>query len=328
MDFIVRGYELKQMDSDPKISVIIPLYNKRSTILRAVNSVLFQSHKNLELIIVDDGSNDGSLELLRTLSDWRIRIISQTNQGPGAARNRGARAAVSDFLAFLDADDEWLPDYLKTAGDIIFSDSTLACITSAYLEYPGAKSSGEYWQTRGIKSGPVKIDSTTTAQALLAQLAFMSPCTTLIRRSCFERFDGFYAIEKCTYGEDAYLFLKVLANYKCFNLLEPLAKLHFENSSLSNARLRKRDVEPFLSHCDEIIRACPTNLIDLFKRALALRAFKTSCVLSAWGEWRAARALRSNFLNQETEKLELATLSFLAANPIGSALSKLARKFL
>ena len=92
---------------NPIVSIVIPLFNKETTILRAVNSVFSQTNKNFELIIVNDGSTDNSAKLVESLSgDDRIRLITQNNAGPGTARNRGIREAKTDLIAFLDADDE------------------------------------------------------------------------------------------------------------------------------------------------------------------------------------------------------------------------------
>jgi len=97
-----------------KISVIIPLYNKSSYIARALNSVLNQTYQNFEIIVVDDGSTDNGAKIVRDFIDPRIRLIEQENRGVSAARNRGVDEAISDFIAFLDADDEWMPHHLET----------------------------------------------------------------------------------------------------------------------------------------------------------------------------------------------------------------------
>lgn len=97
-----------------EVSVIIPLYNKEASIKRAVYSVLSQTFQSFEIIIINDGSTDNGLEIVRGINDNRIKIIEQKNSGVSAARNRGIMEAVSDLIAFLDADDEWMPDFLKT----------------------------------------------------------------------------------------------------------------------------------------------------------------------------------------------------------------------
>lgn len=95
----------------PKISVIIPVYNRAHCVKRAVDSVLAQTFKDIEVIVVDDGSQDGSANILKTYGD-AIRLICQKNAGAGTARNTGIRAAQGEWIAFLDSDDEWRPEKL------------------------------------------------------------------------------------------------------------------------------------------------------------------------------------------------------------------------
>ena len=96
------------------VSVIIPLYNKEQHIERTIRSVLKQTHQEFEVIVVDDGSTDRSVEVVRAIDDSRIRLILQANQGVSAARNRGVRDAKTEWVAFLDGDDEYQPEFLET----------------------------------------------------------------------------------------------------------------------------------------------------------------------------------------------------------------------
>lgn len=96
------------------ISVVIPLYNKESQINQTIQSVLRQSFQDFEIVVVDDGSTDNSVSEVKRFNDSRIRIVSQTNAGVSAARNRGIAEAKGEFIALLDGDDEWKPDYLAT----------------------------------------------------------------------------------------------------------------------------------------------------------------------------------------------------------------------
>lgn len=98
----------------PIISVIIPLYNKENEVKRTIDSILNQTFSDFELIIVNDGSTDNSLEVVNQYTDSRIRIINQENKGLPATRNVGIRASTTDIVTFLDADDEWYPTFLET----------------------------------------------------------------------------------------------------------------------------------------------------------------------------------------------------------------------
>ena len=97
-----------------KISVVIPLFNKALYIERALHSILAQTITDFELIVIDDGSTDGGCNIVKNLNDDRIRLIQQENSGVSAARNQGIVEAKGELIAFLDADDEWLPEFLET----------------------------------------------------------------------------------------------------------------------------------------------------------------------------------------------------------------------
>jgi len=99
-------------------SVVMPLWNKRPWVAATVASAIGQTWRDFELVIVDDGSTDGSLEALAQFDDPRIRILRQANAGPGAARNAGIRAARHEWVALLDADDIWLSDHLEELDEI------------------------------------------------------------------------------------------------------------------------------------------------------------------------------------------------------------------
>jgi Glycosyltransferases involved in cell wall biogenesis len=101
------------------ISIVIPLYNKEKQIANTLLTVFDQTFQNYEIVIVNDGSTDNSVDIVNSFNDDRIRLICQENQGVSAARNKGIEEAIYDYISFLDADDEWLPDYLETHVSLI-----------------------------------------------------------------------------------------------------------------------------------------------------------------------------------------------------------------
>lgn len=107
------------MNSQLHFSVVIPLYNKRDYIQKTIDSVLHQTYPHFEVIVVDDGSTDGSAELIENITDSRVRLIKQENAGVSVARNRGIQDARFEYIALLDADDWWDEDFLKSITGLI-----------------------------------------------------------------------------------------------------------------------------------------------------------------------------------------------------------------
>ena len=116
-----------------KFSVVIPLYNKRNSLKACIESVLNQSYKDFELIVVDDGSTDGSKEIVREFEDKRIRLIEKKNGGVSSARNLGVRSARNSWIAFLDGDDIWTKWHLETIVRLAESEP-LAMVLSSSID--------------------------------------------------------------------------------------------------------------------------------------------------------------------------------------------------
>jgi glycosyltransferase involved in cell wall biosynthesis len=116
-----------------KVSVIIPLYNKKNSIVKTLLSVINQSVKPLEIIVVNDGSTDGSEILVEDMGNYLIKLIHQRNQGVSAARNKGIENAKGDWISFLDADDIWFYNFLETGLFLYNEFPGIQVIASSYL---------------------------------------------------------------------------------------------------------------------------------------------------------------------------------------------------
>jgi glycosyltransferase involved in cell wall biosynthesis len=309
-----------------RVSVVIPLYNKEPYVRRALESVAAQTFDDYEVVVVDDGSTDAGARVVEDFAresdvGARLRLVSQPNAGPGAARNRGLKEARGEFAAFLDADDEWLPDFLSE-GVRLLDASKAAAVTFNYYEFPSGESREAMWRGRGLTDGVFGLRPDTTPALAVSALAFMSPCTTLARADVLRRLGGFYARDRCVYAEDAHLWLKVLLNEPVYFDLRPLARLHVEAAGLSKNLKGARPVEPFLDDASDIEESCPEHLRPLLARVLAARALKTACVLGYWGDWRAARALARRHAVEGGWRLPYYLPSVVCRTPLGAALGR------
>lgn len=136
MDYLGKQLRNNVLTSDynPLISIIMPTYNRKNIIQKAITSVLNQTYTNFELIIIDDGSDDGTYDLLKSLKDERIRILRhEKNEGPSYTRNIGLKNAKGDIIMYLDSDNEWDSKYMET-------------MIGAFIELPDADAlySGQY----------------------------------------------------------------------------------------------------------------------------------------------------------------------------------------
>jgi glycosyltransferase involved in cell wall biosynthesis len=301
-----------------RVTVVVPLYNKAGYVLRALDSIARQSFTDFEAIVVDDGSTDGGGDLAAGFSDRRFRVLRQPNAGPGAARNRGIAEARGSLIAFLDADDAWLPGYLESSVRLIEEcGPEVASVTSGYLDYPPGVSREAMWRRRGITEGVQRVTPSAPVGKLVAELAYMWPCSTLARLEVLRRWGGFYDRRSCRYGEDALLWLKVLLNeWVCFQM-HPLVEFHRDASALSSNYQRARPVEPFLLDPDEVASVCPAELLPLLRQFYAARASKTAAVLGYWGDSRTARRLFRQFVSPGDWRLPFFLPGLVGCTPLG-----------
>ncbi|BCL37896.1 glycosyltransferase [Nostoc sp. MS1] len=127
------------MNNSPEISVVIPAYNCEKTIKETINSVLQQTFSDFELIIINDGSQDSTLNVISEIQDRRLKIFSFDNAGGNVSRNRGLNLAVGNYVSFLDADDMWTPDKLESQLEALQknSDTHVAYSWTDYIDEEG-----------------------------------------------------------------------------------------------------------------------------------------------------------------------------------------------
>lgn len=130
-----------------KFSIIMPLYNKENSVGRTIRSVLAQTVNDFELIIVDDGSKDRSVQIVREIQDERIRLIQQPNGGVSKARNHGIREAKGEYICFIDADDFWTPVFLETVQTLMQEFPTARMFCPSYQVSYGKKMIHPKWRS-------------------------------------------------------------------------------------------------------------------------------------------------------------------------------------
>ena len=190
------------MHTQPFFSVIIPSFDRRDFLEKAVSSVLVQTCRDLELIVVDDGSTDGTKELMASFVDDRLKYIHQANRGVSSARNKGLAVARGSFMAFLDSDDHWTAEKLQRAVDYI-------------QDYPDIKifHTEEVWYRKGRllaqKEKHAKPSGRVYRKAL--PLCCISISTAVIEKSVLDA-AGYFdeSMEAC---EDYDLWLRVTSRY-------------------------------------------------------------------------------------------------------------------
>ena len=280
----------------PEVSVIIPLYNKKNTVSRAIESVILQDFPNFELIIIDDGSTDGGAELVvQKFDDPRIKMHSQSNAGPGAARNVGAALSRGRLLTFLDADDEWRPNLLTIATTKLREHSQCAVFTAAFMLEP--QHLNRWSNLRGFWDGSWTIKPDIEVGALTDCIAAFHACTAVYRREAFERFGGFYAKDRCTLGEDVYLWILIALNSPIYRYTSPLATYHTADSELGigGRPTGPLPLEPVLTDSHPIYTQCSPDLHHVLDIWLAQHAWRAAAMQLGRGNRRNASNLLKQF---------------------------------
>jgi GT2 family glycosyltransferase len=285
--------ELKNV---PSVAFIIPLYNKGPYIARTINSILGQTYQNFEIIVVNDGSTDHGPDIISTYKDSRIKLIHQANAGPGAARNTGMYQSIASFLSFLDADDELLPDFLERS--IKHLQENPECLVSVTGHFRGSERTSwrkEFPSRFEVTQGSWRLPIDTEPNLVKATLDFFHSGAVVCSRKVLEEFGGFYSKDHCTYGEDSYLWLQVVLNYKVYCDPTPLMWHHTEASALGQGRKEAYPPWPKLTDPNPIRNVCPPEYLPLLERCLAYYALVAASRCARAGDSRTAQQLLKNF---------------------------------
>jgi glycosyltransferase involved in cell wall biosynthesis len=278
----------------PKFTAILPLYNKADTINRAISSVLAQTVRECEIIVVDDGSTDGSVDAIDKSHLSSIRLVRQANAGPGRARNAGAALAAGEFLTFLDADDAWEPGFLEAAGEALESHPDCAAYVAAYSSTQ--KQIHEDILLRVIaETGPRTIDGFDRPVDMKAYVDCFHSSSSVVRRETFERYGGYYDRDRCLYGEDSYFWLQVALGERVYFDRNVLTHFHVEDSSLGVKQKGRHPRRPALVHPEPLRESCPPERRAQLETLLAFLRLIETQKLVAQGKFHDIGWLRRAF---------------------------------
>lgn len=217
----------KQILITPKISVIIPLYNKREFIGQTIKSVLDQSFCDFELLIVDDGSTDDSARIVTAIKDSRIRLIEKTNGGVSSARNRGLEEAIGEWIFFLDADDFIYPNAL----DILIKCSLLNINSNLILaNFCAVKNGVSKIQCKYNKIGKLN----DTLKLFWEKKIYVRIGSFIVKKQLV--FDNECFDEKLSLYEDLELLLKLMSDNHILYTNEVILDYIRDNSQLSHVK--------------------------------------------------------------------------------------------
>lgn len=260
------------------ISIVIPLYNKEQSITSTLQTVLKQTYQDFEIVIVDDGSTDHSVEEVKKVIDPRIRLIHQSNAGVSAARNRGIDEARGEYIAFLDADDEWKPDYLKAQYELTLKYTECSVFTCNY-EF---KDTQEKVTSTIIRKLPFKDEDGILSNYFEVASCSHPPLWTsavMVKKSAIQSIDGFPIGIKS--GEDLLTWARLACKYSiAYTKISQAIYNLGEGYNKKNLPPRRQDKG------DPVGK----SLVELYKKYPKTRGMKA--YISHWHKMRASVAIR------------------------------------
>lgn len=225
------------MTDKPFISVVIPLYNKEKSIAQSLKSVLDQTYTNFEIVVVDDGSTDKSVETVKNIGDERIQLLGQPNAGPSKARNTGVKNSKGDWIVFLDADDELLPEALSIFTEIIVEHQDVDIIDCNRYVRRGEDERLGFHPLEGYVKNPFKECYYGLVSPGEGRAAFRK--TLLLKHPYNERIRRF---------EDAELIIRLLSDAKVYSSRKAAMIVNCDFSAASHPR--KDVMEDYFAYLD------------------------------------------------------------------------------
>ncbi len=242
----------------PQISVIIPVYNGEKTIFETIESVLNQTESDFELILINDGSQDSTLDIVASIQDPRLKVFSYPNAGVSASRNRGIAHACGEFISFLDADDLWTPDKLEAQLRVL-QENPQAAVAYSWLDY--IDECGQF-----LRTGCRKTATGDVYPELLLYQFLENGSNALIRAQALSQVGGFD--QSLTHAEDWDMFLRLAARYHFVAVPSPQI-LYRMSASSASSNLSKMEAES-LKVLERAYSQAPESLQYLKKQSLAI----------------------------------------------------------
>lgn len=220
----------------PSVSVIIPSYNAERWIKSTLDSVLAQTYSDIEIIVIDDGSTDDTVSVV-SKNYPEIKLISQTNQGVAAARNKGIENASGEWIAFLDADDIWLPNKIRDQFELLATDPEAQMVYSSWHVWPSQTSSPDPELLCVLQKVTNNTDEFRGPSGWiypeLLEDCYVWTSTVLAKRTLFEHIGKFDTTLKI--GEDYDLWLRASQSTKILRVAKPLALYRIHPTSLTKS---------------------------------------------------------------------------------------------
>jgi glycosyltransferase involved in cell wall biosynthesis len=303
----------------PRVSVVIPTYNRAHLLGQTIESALAQTFADFEVIVVDDGSTDTTMEVLDRYSK-RIRILQQENQkGGGAlARNAGIRNATGEFIAFLDSDDLWLPTKLEHQIAVLNMDSNLSWV---YTDAEVFESESN--RTLYVYSRFVRLHEGDVLPHLICE-DFIPSSSPIVRRTVFNEVGDFWPSPKAT---DWDMWLRIAARYRVGLIKKPLVRYRVHKGRITDSHNWKTAHAICNAVIERAVERESNRLAPLKKHAIAILCIGTGRTLAQTGERAEARHMFTRAIRLAPRQIDAYVywLGCLIGQPILDLLIQLRR---